>query len=59
MGGVNVGALRDPQVLSAMLDMSTTAQIKDSLKLGQEVLTRIGRVGTLHKRQVNRPASRC
>ncbi len=52
VGGVNVGTLRDPQVLSAMLDMSTTAQIKDSLKLGQEVLSRIGRVGALHKRQV-------
>ena len=35
-----------------MLDMSTTAQIKDSLKLGQEVLTRIGRVGRLHKPRV-------
>ena len=52
VGGVNLGAVRDPQVLSAMLDMSTTAQIKDSLKLGQEVLTRIGQVGALHKRQV-------
>ena len=52
VGGVNVGAVRDPQVLSTMLDMSTTAQIKDSLKLGQEVLTRIGQVGALHKRQV-------
>jgi N-acetylmuramoyl-L-alanine amidase len=35
-----------------MLDMSTAAQIKDSLKLGREVLGRIGRVGRLHKRQV-------
>lgn len=52
VGGVNLAAVRDPQVLSAMLDMSTTAQIKDSLKLGQEVLTRIGQVGNLHKRQV-------
>lgn len=52
VGGVNMAAVRDPQVLSAMLDMSTTAQIKDSLKLGHEVLTRIGQVGTLHKRQV-------
>jgi N-acetylmuramoyl-L-alanine amidase len=51
VGGVNV-AVKDRQVLSAMLDMSTAAQIKDSLKLGQEVLGRIGRVGRLHKRQV-------
>ena len=32
--------------------MSTTAQIKDSLKVGREVLTHIGRVGRLHKRSV-------
>jgi N-acetylmuramoyl-L-alanine amidase len=38
--------------MRAMLDMSTSAQIKDSLKLGGEVLARIGRVGRLHKPQV-------
>jgi N-acetylmuramoyl-L-alanine amidase len=52
VGGVNTAQVRDPQVLRAMLDMSTTAQIKDSLKLGHEVLTRIGQVGRLHKGQV-------
>ena len=52
VGGVNVAQVSDPQLLRAMLDMSTTAQIKDSLKLGDEVLSRIGRVGRLHKRQV-------
>ncbi len=52
VGGVNVARVRDPQVLSALLDMSTTAQIKDSLKLGHEVLQRIGQVGRLHKNQV-------
>ncbi|MDP2006916.1 MAG: N-acetylmuramoyl-L-alanine amidase [Rubrivivax sp.] len=52
VGGVNVAQVRDAQVLSALLDMSTTAQIKDSLKLGREVLTHIGRVGRLHKPQV-------
>ena len=52
VGGVNVGRVRDPQILQAMLDMSTTAQIKDSLKLGSEVLGRIGRVGRLHKNEV-------
>ena len=52
VGGVNVAKVRDPQVLRAMLDMSTTAQIKDSLKIGHEVLSRIGRVGRLHKGQV-------
>jgi len=52
VGGVNVAQVNDPQLLRAMLDMSTTAQIKDSLKLGHEVLSRMGRVGRLHKRQV-------
>jgi N-acetylmuramoyl-L-alanine amidase len=52
VGGVNVAKVKDPQLLRAMLDMSTTAQINDSLKLGSEVLSRMGRVGRLHKRQV-------
>ena len=52
VGGVNLARVRDPQLLRLMLDMSTTAQVKDSLKLGHEVLSRIGRVGRLHKRQV-------
>ncbi len=52
VGGVNVARVKDAQVLRTMLDMSTTAQINDSLKLGREVLLHIGRVGALHKRQV-------
>jgi len=52
VGGVNVGAVNDAQVLRAMLEMSTTAQIKDSLKIGHEVLDRIGKIGRLHKRSV-------
>jgi N-acetylmuramoyl-L-alanine amidase len=51
VGGVNVD-VNDAQVMRTLLDMSTAAQIKDSLKLGREVLHRIGRVGTLHKREV-------
>ena len=51
VGGLNVAAA-DAQVMRAMLDMSTTAQIKDSLKLGNEVLSRIGKVGRLHKASV-------
>ena len=44
--------VKDETVLRAMLDMSTTAQIKDSLKLGGEVLGQIGKVGKLHKGSV-------
>ena len=51
VGGVNV-AVKDETVMRAMLDMSTTAQIKDSLKLGGEVLGQIGKVGRLHKGSV-------
>lgn len=51
VGGVNLKA-KDPEVLRALLDMSTTAQIRDSLRLGGEVLGQIGRVGKLHKGSV-------
>lgn len=51
VGGVNVKA-RDEVVQKALLDMSTTAQIKDSLKLGSAMLGEIGNVGKLHKPQV-------
>ena len=50
VGGVNLNA-KDESVLRTLLDMSTTAQIKDSLKLGGEVLGQIGKVGRLHKAQ--------
>jgi len=51
IGGANVRA-KDETVLRTLLDMSTTAQIKDSLKLGSEVLGQIGKVGKLHKGSV-------
>ena len=53
IGGVNLG-VKDSLVQRAMLDMSTTAQIKDSLVLGDAVLREIGGVGRLHKRNVER-----
>ena len=51
IGGLNVKA-KDAVVQSALLDMSTTAQITDSLKLGGSLLGEIGRVGKLHKSRV-------
>ncbi len=51
VGGVNLKA-KDPTVLRTLLDMSTTAQINDSMKAGSEVLGHIGKVGRLHKAQV-------
>jgi N-acetylmuramoyl-L-alanine amidase len=52
VGGVNLKAGNDVQVLRALLDMSTTAQIKDSLRVGHEVLGQLDRVGRLHKARV-------
>jgi N-acetylmuramoyl-L-alanine amidase len=51
IGGVNLSE-QDSQVKRAMLDMSTSAQIKDSLNLGNSLLREIGSVGRLHKPQV-------
>ncbi len=51
IGGLNVKA-KDATVQRALLDMSTTAQINDSLKLGKNLLGEIGRVGKLHKPKV-------
>ncbi|MBT9506434.1 N-acetylmuramoyl-L-alanine amidase [Rhodoferax sp.] len=51
IGGLNVKS-KDATVQRALLDMSTTAQINDSLKLGKNLLGEIGRVGKLHKGKV-------
>jgi N-acetylmuramoyl-L-alanine amidase len=51
VGGVNIKSPH-ADVVRTLLDMSTTAQIKDSLKVAGEVLGQIGRVGRLHKAQV-------
>lgn len=51
VGGINVQS-KDRQVQRALLDMSTTAQINDSLKLGTVLLGEIGNVGRLHKPRV-------
>ena len=51
VGGLNVKT-KDAQVKRALFDMSTTAQINDSLKLGGAMLGEIGRVGKLHKGKV-------
>ena len=51
IGGLNIKT-QDRQVAQLLLDMSTTAQIKDSLKLGDAVLKQIGGFAKLHKKQV-------
>jgi N-acetylmuramoyl-L-alanine amidase len=51
VGGLNVKAL-EPSLRQAMLDMSTTAQINDSLQVGSAMLGELARVGRLHKPRV-------
>ena len=51
IGGVNVGS-QDRHVQRALLDMSTTVQINDSLKLGSVLLGEIGGMARLHKPRV-------
>jgi N-acetylmuramoyl-L-alanine amidase len=51
IGGLNL-KVQDKTVQRALLDMSTTAQINDSMKLGNEMLGQIRRIGKLHKPQV-------
>lgn len=51
IGGLNIKT-QDHQVAQLLLDMSTSAQIKDSLKLGDAVLKQIGSFAKLHKSHV-------
>ncbi len=51
IGGLNIKS-QDAAVQRALLDMSTTAQIKDSLKLGNAMLGQIKQIGKLHKDRV-------
>jgi N-acetylmuramoyl-L-alanine amidase len=48
IGGVN-RASTDLQLASVLLDLSTTAQINDSMKLGKAVLGEIGGIAKLHR----------
>jgi N-acetylmuramoyl-L-alanine amidase len=52
VGGVNLRAHNDADVLRTLLDMSTAAQVKDSLRVGGEVLGQLDRVAHLHKPRV-------
>ncbi len=48
IGGVNIKN-QDRQLASVLMDLSTTAQINDSMKLGKAVLHEIGDINRLHK----------
>ncbi len=54
MGGVGELSLRDkdPTLASVLLDLSMTATLDSSLRVGNEVVRELGGVTRLHKRQV-------
>jgi len=51
IGGVNIKT-HDRQLAHVLLDLTTTAQINDSLKVGKAVLREIGGINRLHKAAV-------
>ena len=51
VGGINID-VKDPFLKRTLIDLSQTATINDSLKLGHAVLNEIGGVNTLHKSYV-------
>jgi len=51
IGGINVKT-KDETVNRALFDMSTTAQIRDSLRYGNFVLKEVGEINKLHKGSV-------
>ena len=51
IGGINIKT-KNQHLASVLLDLSTTAQINDSLKLAKSVLSEIGNINKLHKAQV-------
>ncbi len=53
VGGINIGS-HNKQVAQVLLDLSTAAQINDSMRIGTQILSEIGKVNHLHKRQVER-----
>ncbi len=51
IGGVNLD-VPDPYLKQTLLDLSQTATIADSLKLGRAVLAELGSINALHKEEV-------
>jgi N-acetylmuramoyl-L-alanine amidase len=53
IGGVNLGS-HNKQVAQVLLDLSTAAQINDSVRVGTRVLGKMGEINRLHKNKVER-----
>lgn len=52
IGGVNISATKDMFLARTLLDLSQTATINDSLKLGKYLLGELGTINRLHKANV-------
>lgn len=48
IGGVNIAGARDSHLARTLLDLSQTATINDSMKVGKAVLNELGSINTLH-----------
>jgi N-acetylmuramoyl-L-alanine amidase len=55
IGGVSLD-VKDPNLAKTLLDLSQTATINDSLKLGKAVLGQIANINTLHAKRVEQAA---
>ncbi len=55
IGGVSLDD-KEPLLAKTLLDLSQTATINDSLKLGKAVLTQIGAINSLHAKHVEQAA---
>lgn len=53
VGGLNL-ASRDKQIAQVLLDLSTTAQINDSIKMGSIMLDELKKINLLHSHDVER-----
>ncbi|MGB3290773.1 MAG: N-acetylmuramoyl-L-alanine amidase [Burkholderiaceae bacterium] len=53
IGGVDLGS-HNKQVAQVLLDLSTAAQINDSMRVGDRILSEIGKINRLHKKSVER-----
>jgi N-acetylmuramoyl-L-alanine amidase len=55
IGGISLDD-KDDLIASVLLDLSQTATIQDSLELGSEILSRLGKVGKINKEHVQQAA---
>ena len=52
IGGVNIRTTSMPETASLLMDLYTTAQIRDSKVLAGRMLNELGQIGKLHRGQV-------